>query len=62
MGHSGSSITGWSSNCKLLNSFSICSSIMTENFSMELDHSFLVLNLYGPYDGKERFWSKLFEL
>jgi hypothetical protein len=59
-GHYGGLITCWSSNCKLLNSFSICSGILTKIFSLELDHSFSILNLYGPYDGKEMFWSKIF--
>jgi hypothetical protein len=47
-------------DCKLLNSFSICSSIMIEIFSLELDHSFSILNLYGLYDEKGGFWSKIF--
>jgi exonuclease III len=62
VGHSECLVTRWSMKCKLFISFSICLGILTKIFSMELDHIFVVLYLYGPYDENERFWSRLFEM
>lgn len=55
-------ITSWSANCKLLNSFSICSSITTEIYSLDLDRCFSILNMYGLCDDKVSFWYKIFGL
>jgi hypothetical protein len=56
----GGLITRISSSCTLINCFSIVSSLCREVYSKELDRSFFVLNLYGPYEGKEACWSRLF--
>jgi len=48
-------ITSFTSSFILLNVFSIVSTICIEVFSKELDHTFVVLNLYGPYECKEIF-------
>jgi hypothetical protein len=61
-GHSGGLITGFSSNCVLINYFSISSGIFTELFCKELDKTIYLLNLYGSYEGREVFWENGFSL
>jgi hypothetical protein len=60
MGLSGGLITGLYTNCTLINFFSIVSCLCIEFYCKELHFSFLFLNMYGPYKGREGFWSKLF--
>jgi hypothetical protein len=52
----------FSPNCVHINCFSISSWVFIELFCKELDIIFLILILYGPYEGREVFWEKLFSL
>jgi hypothetical protein len=54
-GLSGGLFIGFSAKLMLVNRYSISSGLLTDFFSKELNRSFSILNLYGPYDGKEAF-------
>jgi len=55
-------IIGFSTNNSLINWFSLPSRLYTKLYSKELDTSLTFHNLYGPYEGKELFWDKIFVL
>jgi hypothetical protein len=61
-GQSGGIITGWNHNIAVMNSFTISSGLCTEIFSKSLGQVFTFLNVYGPYEEKQRFWERLFIL
>jgi hypothetical protein len=61
-GHSSGFITRFLPNCVLISCFSIFLWLFTELYCKELDRSFLILNLYGAYEGKEFFREKVFSL
>jgi hypothetical protein len=54
-GFSGGLITGWSQNISLINSFVVCSGLCIEVFSKSLGMELTLLNVYGPYEGKQTF-------
>jgi len=56
-GNLGIPIIGVSSNYDFLNHFSIVSKLFAVVLCKDLDCTLSILNLYGPYEGKEEFWS-----
>eukprot|EP01018_Ginkgo_biloba_P032610 Gb_14068 [translate_table: standard] len=58
-GFSGGLITGWSQNINLINVFAIHSGLCTEVFCKGLELAFTLLNVYGPYEEKQEFWTNL---
>jgi hypothetical protein len=54
-GASGGIITGWSSNCTLINSFVVFSGLYTKLFCKNLGLALTLFNVYGPYEEKEEF-------
>jgi hypothetical protein len=53
----GGLITSWSSKLILFNSFIVFSSLCTNFFSHSFGMNLSLMNIYGPYEGKEEFWS-----
>jgi len=60
--HSRGLITSISENCSLIIFFSISLGLFIEIYFKEMDKTFSLLNLYGPYKGKEDFWERLFAI
>jgi hypothetical protein len=58
----GGIITGWNNNITLTNSFTISLGLCTKIFNKSLGHVFTLINVYGPYEKKHRFWESLFNL
>jgi len=58
-GFSGGLINGWTQNISLINSFVVCSSLSIYVFSKSIRMELSFLNEYGPYEGKQFFWSDL---
>jgi hypothetical protein len=43
----------------LTNSFFVTSGLVTEVYCKILGYSLCVLNVYGPYEGKQEYWNRL---
>jgi hypothetical protein len=53
-------IIGWNHNVSLINYFSIHLGLCTEVYNKFLDLIPTLLNLYGPYEGKQIYWDNCF--
>lgn len=59
-GNSGGLLMGWKENVMLINSFSLSLGLLSEVERKRLGKTFSILKLYGPYEGKVKFWDKTF--
>jgi hypothetical protein len=60
-GSSSGIIMGLSSYVTLINCISVKSGSCSEVINKDLDHHFLLCNVYGPYVDKENFWIYLLD-
>lgn len=58
-GLSGGLISGFSLNITLNNSYVIEAGLFADIFNPDLNKQFKILNVYGPYVGKEAHWNKI---
>lgn len=60
-GRSGGLAMGWhKARCRFINSWGCFSCLGVDIYSQELNSSFCMINIYGPYQERVVFWEKLF--
>ena len=56
-------LLGWRSRCfHLLNAWGVVSGLCASLFSFELNLDICVVNIYGPFIDRERYWRNIFDL